>query len=256
MFPFRSAFFLLLLPLTLLTASCALHLPEPGPGGEFVTMRVPSSRTPKPTAETVPIYILADSIHTGLVFDQQWLEESGYVFPAHFGKHQWVTMSWGNETAYRQRRWLNLWQVFRALATASPSVMEIIPMDWKVEEVCRHQRIYLNEVPRDKGPALVAFLNGCGVKGEDGHPITVDTSSWGKGYLIKCPDNYSYYFPRICNVWTTQCLTKCGFSFNTTTSLLANGVIRQATRDNGFKKIWDGDNAPIVIENPSTKTGT
>ncbi|MDB6077430.1 MAG: hypothetical protein JWO82_1177 [Akkermansiaceae bacterium] len=241
----------------LLFSSCALHLPEPkGEALSLLPVSDPahaSDRThPVPTATTVPVYLLADNIHTGLVFDYQWLKDSGYVPPANLGKHQWVTMSWGEEVAYVQKRWLSPFQVIRALGTPSPSVMEIIPFDWKVEDVCHHQRIFVNEVPRSCGPQLAAFLNGCAVKGEGGLPVTIADSSWGSGRLIRCPENYAYYFPRICNVWTTQSLSKCGFSFNTTSALLAHGVVRQATsRKNNFRKIWDGDKGDPAIGKPS-----
>ena len=197
---------------------------------------------PVASEEGVDVYLLSDNLHTGLVFDFAWLQENGYVKPAEIGNPKWVTMSWGEETAYVQKRWLNPFQVFRALCTPSPSVMEIIPIDWKVEDVCNHQRIYVAKAPRSSGRELAAFLNACGEKGTDGRPKTVAPSSWGEGRLIRCPDNYSYYFPRICNVWTAQALGKCGFTFNTATSLSASGLVRQATEEkNGFDKIWDGD---------------
>ena len=80
------------------------------------------------------------------------------------------------------------------------------------------------------------------VQMSDGRPLTIAPSSWGEGRLIRCPENYSYYFPRICNVWTAQALQSCGFSIKTSSSLSANGLIREATsEENGFRKIWDPD---------------
>ena len=227
--------FLLLLPVILL-ASCAMHLPAPE-----TSRRIETRMVPVVAEEGVDVYLLSDNLHTALVFDLAWLEESGYVKPEQIGKHKHVAMSWGEKTAYVQKRWLSPVQVFRALCTPSPSVMEIIPIDWKVEEVCLHQKIYLAKVPRSSGPQLAAFLNGCADKEADGRPITIAPSSRGQGRLIKCPENYSYYFPRICNVWTTQALGSCGFEFNTPTALSASGLVRQATSSkNGFRKIWDG----------------
>jgi hypothetical protein len=237
--------FILLLPVVLL-ASCALHLPAP----EISRQRVETRSVPvAASADTVPIYLLSDSLHTALVFDLRWLEESGYVKPHETGDHKWVTMSWGEETAYVQERWLNPFQVFSALCTPSPSVMEIIPIDWKVEQVCHHQKVFISDVPRSSGPALAAFLNGCAAKRTDGTPETIAPSSWGNGRLIRCPKNYSYYFPRICNVWTAQSLQSCGYSIKTRSALSASGLVRQATSPrNGFVKIWDPetDEAAVV----------
>ncbi len=231
--------FVLFLPVAFL-ASCTMHLPAP----EAARYRVEATRPA--TVETVPLYLLADNLHTALVFDRQWLEESGYRKPAGIGNPKYLTMSWGDEVAYVQKRWLSPVQVFRALCTPSPSVMECIPIDWKVEQVCHHQRVFVADVPRAAGPSLAAFLNACAVQGEDGRPVTIAPSSWGDGRLIRCPENYSYYFPRICNVWTVQALQSCGFSINTSTALSAGGLVRQATsEENGFRKIWDPKEKPV-----------
>lgn len=243
-----------LLPLVALVASCAIRLPAPevetrrvetstGGGGGSGNRRAVAKIAPaSASADTVPIYLLADNLHTALVMDLPWLEESGYIKPKEIGRHKYVTMSWGERTAYLQKAWLSPWQAIRALGTPSPSVMEIIPIDWKIEQVCSHQRIYLGEAPRAAGPGLAAFLNSCAAKNPDGRPETIAPSSWGEGRLIRSPDNYTYYFPRICNIWTVQALESVGFHFHAVTALSANGLIRQAISPrNGFHKIWDGD---------------
>ena len=59
----------LFLPVALLV-SCTMHLPTP----EAARYRVETAR---PAAEdTVTVHLLADSLHTALVFDLKWLEES------------------------------------------------------------------------------------------------------------------------------------------------------------------------------------
>jgi hypothetical protein len=229
---------LLLLPAALL-ASCAMNLPEPAGISSRMETR---SMTVAAEEERVEMYLLSDNLHTALVFDLKWLEESGYVKPPEIGNVPHVTMSWGEKTAYTQKRWLNPLQVFKALCTPSDSEMEIIPIDWKVNEVCHHQTGYVAKVERSRGPALAAFLNACAEKGPDGKPVTIGESSWGGGRLIQCPDNYSYYCPRICNVWTAQALGQCGFDVTTPGAVSASGLVRQATREkNGFVKAWDGD---------------
>ena len=195
--------YLLILPAAFL-ASCTMHLPAP----EAARYRVEATR-PAAAEETVPVHLLADSLHTALVFDLKWLEENGYAKPAEIGDRKYVAMSWGDEVAYVQKRWLSPVQVFRALCTPSPSVMECIPIDWKVEQVCHHQRVFVTDVPRSAGKPLAAFLNACAVRKEDGRPLTIAPSSWGEGRLIRCPENYSYYYPRICNVRTVQELQSC-----------------------------------------------
>ncbi len=210
----------------LLIASCTrLWAPEAGGDGFTAFIRV---------------YLLADTLHTGLVFDLRWLVECGYVKPAEIDDHQFVAMSWGDEVAYVQERWLTPGQVFRALFTPSPSVMECIPFDWKVEEVCLHQRVYVAEVPESAGVALAGFLNAHTARSDDGTPITIAPSSWGDGRLIRCPDHLSYDISRMCNAWTAEALAATGMPINPEGLLTARGLIDQATSGtNRFRLIWD-----------------
>jgi hypothetical protein len=189
---------------------------------------------------TVRVYLLADPLHTGLAFELRWLEEWGYIKPAEIGVHEFVAMSWGDEVAYVQERWLTPGQVLRALFTPSPSVMECIPFDWKVEEVCLHQRVYVAEIPESSGAALAGFLNAHTARSRDGTPITIAPSSWGNGRLIRCPERLPYDISRMCNNWTAEALAATGLSIDTQRVLTAIDVIDQATSGaNGFRLIWN-----------------
>lgn len=186
----------------------------------------------------VLVWLLADELHTGIVFPYDWLIESGYRPPKGFQKSKYVTLSWGNREAYVQEAWLTPWQAIRALCSPSPSVMELIPFDYEVVDVCPYQRIWRKLVPRERGPSVAAFLNGCARQGPDGRPWSVGKSSWGNGVLLDSP--HSYYLPRICNVWTLQAMEACGCRIHPWAGLTASGVIRQAEKpENGFEKIWD-----------------
>lgn len=225
-----------------LLASCALHFPREvrehrrvevarhaGPAGDSV------ARPAEPA--TVPVWLFVEELHTGLVFDLEWLERHGYRKPEEIGAHRFAAFSWGDETAYVQERWLGPGQVAHALFWPSDSVMEIIPFDWNVPEVCIHQRIYITHVPDSAGASFAASLNAFSRTDDDGVPLTAGKAPWGDGVLIRSP--YSYYFPRICNIWTVDVLNAAGFDFNGVTGLSANGVVRQALRPrNGFQQVW------------------
>lgn len=186
----------------------------------------------------VLVWLLADELHTGIVFPYDWLLENGFRPPQGFPKAKYVTLSWGNREAYVQEAWLTPWQAIRALCAPSPSVMELIPFDYEVVDVCPYQRVWRKLVPRDKGPAVAAFLNDCARHGPDGLPWSVGKSSWGKGVLLDSP--HSYHLPRICNIWTLQAMEACGCRIHPWGGLTASGVIRQAEKpENGFEKVWD-----------------
>lgn len=194
----------------------------------------------KESSGFVRIHLVADALHTGLVFDLRWLEKHGYVKPAGIGDHEFAAMSWGDEVAYVQERWLTPVQVFRALFTPSASVMECIPFDWKVEEVCPHQRVYVTEVPDSAGVALAGFLNSHALRSGDGRPVTIAPSSWGGGRLIRCPDHVTYDISRNCNHWTAEALAAAGLTIHSGTFLTAGDLVRQATSGaNGFRLIRD-----------------
>lgn len=186
----------------------------------------------------VLVWLLADELHTGMVFSYDWLIESGFQPPKGFQKSKYVTLSWGNREAYVQEAWLTPWQAIRALCAPSPSVLELIPFDYEVVDVCPYQRVWRKLVSRDRGPAVAAFLNGCARHGSDGLPWSLGKSSWGKGVLLDSP--HAYFLPRICNVWTLQAMEACGCTIHPWGGLTASGVIRQAEKpENGFEKVWD-----------------
>lgn len=221
------------MPTPPLVKSGHLHKAKIATNAKHVSKKAPAGKE--------AIYLVADSLHTALVVPYQWLLDNGYKAPNDVrfpqGPERLLVMSWGDEVAYVQKRWLRPWEVIHALFLPSDSVTEFIPISWKVEEVCFQQRIYRGEVSARKGKALAAFLNQSNVLNPDGRPKVVAQSSWGDGYLLKC--KYSYYFPRICNVWTGQTLESCGLHVNMRSAITANGLVRQVEKQ-GFVKIHDG----------------
>ncbi len=186
------------------------------------------------------VWLIADKYHTGMVFPFGWLVESGFVPPAGFGHPQFVTMSWGNRNAYSQEGIDHLWKFLQVVLTPTPSVMELIPVEWNVTEVLPQQRIWRKLVTRDRGPALAAFLNACCITGPNGKPKVVRPSSWGHG--VQLEGRYPYFIPRVCNVWTVQTIEALGGDLNAWLALTANGLVRQAVRPpNDFELVWPGN---------------
>ncbi len=142
-----------------LSTSCIIRLPGP-PAGDLHRVEV-SSPLAEPSASTtvkpddhdpdVLVWLIADTLHTGMVFEYDWLIESGFIPPAGFGHPKYVTLSWGDRTAYQEKRLDSAWKVFKALFLPTGSVMELIPANWDVVEVCPHQRIWRKLVPQTIG---------------------------------------------------------------------------------------------------------
>ncbi len=224
----------------MLCDSCSVRMPSPAEPPQPKSN--PSPVATKTAADKVAVYLVADSLHTSLAVPYNWLVENGYRAPKGLrfpeGPMRYVVMSWGDRVAYEQRRWLRPSEVFNALLMPSDSVTEIIPISWKVEEVCYQQRIYRAEISRSKGRSLAAFLNNSNRLDDSGKPRIIGSSSWGNGLLLDC--KYSYYFPRICNVWTGQTLEACGLTISMKSAISANGLIRQAEKQ-GFVLIHEGE---------------
>ncbi|MEI6654812.1 MAG: DUF2459 domain-containing protein [Verrucomicrobiota bacterium] len=228
-----------------LTAAC-IRIPPPPATTARQTHVTQVAGAPHRVATGIPardpdvlVWMIADRYHTAMVFPYAWLLESGFVPPAGLGHPAYVTLSWGERTAYVQKAWLNPWQVMRAFFTPSPSVMEIIPFNGYVAEVCQQQRIWRNLVPRERGPRLAAFLNQMSRTDPAGRPRVIGPSSWGEGFLLE--SRFSYHLPRICNVWTAQAIEACGGDIYPWFALTADGLIRQAERPrNGFENVWPG----------------
>jgi hypothetical protein len=219
--------------------SCAIRMPSPAAPPQPTAAR--SMTKDSVSQGKVAVYLIADSLHTSLAVPYDWLLENGYVPPRGLkfpnGPTRYVVMSWGDRVAYVQRRWLRPGEVFHALCMPSDSVTEIIPIAWKVEEVCYQQRIYRKEIPLEQGRALASFLNSTNRMDESGSPRIIGASTWGQGFLLD--SNYSYYFPRICNVWTGQSLEACGLHISIQSAISANGLIRQAEKQ-GFVLVHHG----------------
>lgn len=228
-------------------SSCSIRLPdipEPAARKEVsaanvapVAARLSGEKEQKDP--DVLVWLIADEIHTGMVFEYDWLLESGFIPPAGFGRPKYVTLSWGNRTAYVEKGLHSPGKFMRAMFTRSPSVMELIPANWNVVEVCPHQRIWRKLVARERGRDVAAFLNDCSTMGPDGRPIVCGTSSWGGGVLLE--SRQVYFLPRVCNVWTVHVIEALGGEMNAWLAITANGLIRQAEKPpNAFEQIWWG----------------
>lgn len=216
--------------------SCGIRLPDsPAPAYQEVDRKFVSFTAKK--EPDVLVWLIADDLHTGMVFQYDWLLESGFVPPTGFGNPKYVTLSWGNRTAYVEKGLHSPGKFLRAMFTPSPSVMELIPANWNVVDVCPHQRIWRKLVARERGRDLAAFLNDCSTRGPDGKPIVCGTSSWGGGVLLE--SRHVYFLPRVCNVWTVQAIEALGGEMRPWLAVTANGLIRQAEKSpNDFEKIW------------------
>lgn len=224
----------------LVVTSCGIRLPDTPPlsSEPRVSKTLVAKKNP-PQDPDVLVWLIADKIHTGMVFPYDWLIESGFIPPAGFGTPKYVTLSWGDRTAYMEKGLHTPAKFFRALFMPTPSVMELIPANWNVVEVCPHQRVWRKLVSRERGYDLAAFLNDCSIQGADGKPIVCGTSSWGGGVLLE--SRHVYFIPRTCNVWTVQAIDTLGGDINPWLAMAANGLIRQAELPpNDFEKIWPG----------------
>jgi hypothetical protein len=228
---------LVLLP-GVVMSSCGIRLPNTPP----LTYQKSVSPTPPSRNGKDPdvlVWLIAEEYHTGMVFPYDWLIESGFVPPTGFGSPKYVTLSWGNRTAYVEKGLHSPSKFVRAMFAPSPSVMELIPANWNVVEVCPNQRIWRKLVPRERGRDLAAFLNDCSTFGADGRPVLAGTSSWGGGVLLE--SRHVYFLPRVCNVWTVQTIDTLGGNINPWLAITANGLVRQAEKPpNDFELIWPG----------------
>ena len=226
--------------LALAASACGIALPD-APKPSYQEPPVKQVHVPAPGLKDpdVLVWLISDEFHTGMVFDYEWLVESGFIPPKGFGSPKFVTLSWGDRTAYMEKGLHSPGKFFAALFLPTPSVMELIPANWNVVEVCPHQRIWRKLVARERGRDLAAFLNDCSIQGTDKRPIVCGTSSWGGGVLLE--SRHIYFVPRVCNVWTVQAIESLGGEMNPWLAITANGLIRQAERSpNDFEKIWPG----------------
>ena len=145
-----------------------------------------------------------------------------------------------------KKTWLTPAEVFTAIFLPSPAVMECIPIQWEVPEVSPNQHIWMKSIPRQRGPHIAAFLNHCTIPGPTGTPTIAGKSSWGNGVLLESPQ--SYYFPRICNVWTGHALEATGAKINPIMSIHRDLLVLEA-QSQGYSEVWDGSGNKFIPQN-------
>lgn len=227
-----------------LSASCNFVTlpPPPEPSQELIRKNTVATYTPERPPE-VQVWLIADKLHSGMVFEYDWLIESGFIPPKDFPDCKFVTFSWGDRMAYINKRWLTAPEIVKAIFLPSRSVMECIPIQWNVTEVSPNQHIWMKSIPREQGPYVASFLNHCTTPNPEGYPTDAGEASWGGGVLLESP--HSYYFPRICNVWTGQALEACGADINPIMSIHRDLLALEAER-NGYSHIWDGSGNKFI----------
>ena len=236
--------------------SCGIRLPNtPTPTYQAEDVKATFRPAPGVKAPDVLVWMIADKLHTGLVFEYDWLLESGFIPPQGFGNPKFVTLSWGDRTAYVEKGLHTPVKFFKALFIPTPSVMELIPANWNVTEVCPYQRVWRKLVARGRGRDLAAFLNDCSKMGANGKPVVCGTSSWGGGVLLE--SRHVYFIPRMCNTWTSQAIESLGGKINPWLGITADGLIRQAERPpNDFEQIWWGGGNHYLDPNKQTSLAT
>ncbi|MEP2774957.1 MAG: DUF2459 domain-containing protein [Luteolibacter sp.] len=216
--------------------------PAPAPPMELVRKNTVATYTPEHPPE-VQVWLIADKLHTGMVFEYDWLIDSGFIPPKDFPDCKYVTFSWGDRMAYINKRWLTAPEIVKAIFLPSRAVMECIPIQWNVAEVSPNQHIWMKSIPRERGPYVASFLNHCTIPDAEGFPTDAGEASWGGGVLLDSPQ--SYYFPRICNVWTGQALEACGAKINPILAIHRDTLVKAAER-NGYAEIWDGSGNKFI----------
>ncbi len=226
----------------LVLSSCNIRLPIETAEIDPARLRSTVGSSAEPNKPDVTIWLMADTYHTNMAFPYEWLIDSGYLPPKNFGNPKYLVMSWGNSDAYSHEG-LSTGKLLQILFSPTPSVLEVIPVYWHLPEVCPDQRLWTRQTPYEYGPTLANFINLCVETNDNGKPIIVRPSSWGDG--VQLQSKYSYYIPRICNVWSAQAIESVGGKVNIMAGLTANGLIRQAEKSpNNFVQVWPKAESP------------
>jgi len=222
--------------------SCALHFPPPQGIAAVPVVRQEMAARPVAKDAMVTVWVVADPLHTGLVLPLDWLMESGFRAPASVKGERYVNVSWGDRVAYEQERWLTPWEVFNAMVLHTEAVVEVIAFHWDPRQVFPRERIYQARVPRERGPAVAAFLNGCGRFDAKGKWIVIGPPTWGKGNLLASP--HLYGLPRLCNAFTAGGLEACGYRFGPWSEIWADSLLASCKRQ-GFQRLPDLSKAEV-----------
>lgn len=173
--------------------------------------------------KTNSIYVSSLSWHTGIVVPAASFPDTIWREGHHYGDAQYLEIGWG-DADYFTHEGFNLWYALKAVFWPTPSVIQIKPINRKVENYYTNTDVAKIDVDDEQLQRLVNFLVEELQLDEDGKVIPVTEGTGNTFYK----SSSSYYFPENSNVWAARALKEAGFSISPFWHQTTGQVVKKA----------------------------
>lgn len=137
-----------------------------------------------------------------------------------------LLIGWGDAAFYRRQ--INPWTTLAALGWPTPSILHVVPVRGSVTARFPRSDVIALSLPRSRYLALCRALDDAFSRDARGRRVFVQ-----RGYVPESrfyAGRESFYFPKMCNLWTAQKLQRAGVPVFAPTAILASGLARQVAR--------------------------
>jgi uncharacterized protein (TIGR02117 family) len=154
---------------------------------------------------------------------------------------QWVLVGWGDRDFFMADK-ASVWTVIKAVCWPTPSALHVVPLRQLPQRVYRNSEVILLDLSAKQHGELIAYLEAQFARSGDGRPIRL-----GKGFTDNSGfflGSEKFYFPKMCNWWLADGLSRAGVPIRTRQAITAQGLTRQmrkhGNRVGGLRRPVDG----------------
>lgn len=174
-------------------------------------------------SESVDIYVVSHSWHTGIVIStDDWLQAGG-VFSEKFPKSEYLEFGWGDARFYPKESF-SFWLAIRAILWPTSSVMHVAGFPETPAEMFPSQRVTAISLDRENLNKLVESISSEFVL-ENDEPVYKTDGRYFGGQFFEAKQWYHMF--RTSNVWTAGNLKKAGVNIRVWCSVTESSVHRQ-----------------------------
>jgi uncharacterized protein (TIGR02117 family) len=137
---------------------------------------------------------------------------------------RWVVIGWGDKQFFMAKP-PTVWMTVQAVFWPTPSALHVMPLRRPPEQALAHSDIVRLVVPEQTVARLRLYLDSQFARDRNGANIPL-----GPGFSASSEfflGSESFYFPKMCNMWTARGLRRAGIRVAPSIAITAGGLIWQ-----------------------------
>lgn len=170
------------------------------------------------------VWLVGNGFHSGIAIRTEDLPDGQKL--SGDPRAEFLLFGWGDAAFYRRQ--INPWTTLAALCWPTPSIVHVVPVRGSVTARFPRSDVIELSLPRSRYLALCRALDEAFSRDARGRRVFVE-----RGYFPESrfyAGRESFYFPKMCNLWTAQKLQRAGVPVFAPTAIFASGLARQAAR--------------------------